>query len=160
MTPIVVYFDMDDVLCYYTDAMEACKTACPEMKYPQAQVDFFRNLKPNPFAVETFRTMRHDPRFDPWILTAPSMKNPLSYMEKRIWVEQNIGYWAVEKLMIVPDKSKAIGDILIDDQRKGRGQDRFIGELIVPNDYGTWDLIYDRCVTVAAIKSYTPDAKM
>lgn len=159
MNPIIVYFDMDDVLCYYTDAMNACKAVCPEMKYPQAQVDFFRNLKPNPYAVNAFRKMNEHSLIEPWILTAPSMKNPLSYMEKRIWTESNIDYWAVERLMIAPDKSKAIGDILIDDQRKGRGQDKFIGELIVPNDYGTWDDIYDRCVYVAMRNSQTPNEK-
>ena len=154
MEKIRVFFDMDDVLCYYTDAMNYARHKYPDQKYPQAQLDFFRNLKANPYAVKAFREM-NDPNlngdiFDPWILTAPSMMNPLSYTEKRIWTEQQIGMWAVEKLIIAPDKSLLKGHILIDDQRKGRGQDRFDGVLIVPEEYGTWGDIVSKCFTVAA----------
>jgi 5'-nucleotidase len=68
-------------------------------------------------------------RYVPYMLTAPSTKNPLCYTEKRVWVERYLGMRFVERLIICPNKALLIGDILIDDQASGRGQEAFTGTL-------------------------------
>jgi 5'-nucleotidase len=68
---------------------------------------------------------------DVHILTAPSIYNPLCYTEKRLWVEDHLGFDAVNRLIIAPDKSLLRGDVLIDDQAEGRGQDCFKGSLML-----------------------------
>lgn len=136
MREIVVWFDMDDTLAYYTKAKNAALVSNPGIKYPQSQLDFFRNLEPIRFAVEAFIILANDPRFYVGIATAPSEQNPLSYMEKRIWVEQNLGVRFVSHLYIVPEKHRLIGDVLIDDVVTGRRkQDRFNGKVyqVSPN---------------------------
>ena len=130
MREIVIWFDMDDTLCYYTKAINAARLACPGMAYPQSQLDFFRNLEPIPFAIEAFKELAGDPRFYVAIATGPSEENPLSYMEKRIWVEQHLGKEFVHRLYITPEKHRIIGDVLVDDLVSGkRMQHLFRGTL-------------------------------
>ena len=121
---------MDDVLCNFMESYKAHIKACPEMKYPQAQVDFFRNLEPLKGAVQAFHKLTELKGSKVYILSAPSEKNPLSYMEKRIWVENNLGYEAVNRLILSPNKALLKGDYLIDDHTEGKGQDKFEGKLI------------------------------
>ncbi len=145
---------MDDVLCDYTGAMNRCRETNPAQTLPQSQIDFYRNLVPFPDAVAAFKSMMTEKQYgdliDPWILTAPSLKNPLSYTEKRIWTELHLGMNAVHKLIICSDKSLLKGHVLIDDQVKGKGQDRFEGVLIVPQMFDSWASIVRQCVIVAA----------
>ena len=64
-------------------------------------------------------------------LQVHSVYNPLSYTEKRLWVEDHLGFEAVERLIIAPDKSLLRGDVLIDDQAEGRGQEKFVGLVLI-----------------------------
>ena len=89
---------------------------------------FFLNLAPIDESIESVNKLRQ--RFDVYILTAPSPKNPLSYTEKRLWIENHFGYEFTEKLIISPNKSLLRGDYLIDDHESGRGQEGFQGTLI------------------------------
>jgi 5'(3')-deoxyribonucleotidase len=57
------------------------------------------------------------------------LRNPWSYTEKRVWVEQHLGFAFVERLIICPNKALLNGDILVDDQTSGRGQELFTGRL-------------------------------
>lgn len=125
---------MDDVLCDFMGAYKEHIQNCPEMKYPQAQVDFFRNLKPIKGALEAFIKLSSLPNTEVYILSAPSEKNPLSYMEKRVWVEEKLGVDVVRKLILSPNKSLLKGDYLIDDYTEGKGQEDFEGKLI---NYGS-----------------------
>ena len=68
--------------------------------------------------------------FTIYILTAPSIKNPLCYIEKRLWIEDNFGLEMVKKLIISPNKGLNKGDYLIDDNEFGKGQENFEGKLI------------------------------
>lgn len=144
---------MDDTMVYYTKAKEAALRANPGIKYPQSQLDFFRNLEPIPFAVETFMALSNDPRFWVGIATAPSEENPLSYMEKRIWVEQKLGKRYVNRLYLTPEKHRIIGDVLIDDVVTGsRKQDQFMGKLFQVSPTSTklmWRYILDECHKLA-----------
>jgi 5'(3')-deoxyribonucleotidase len=110
---IRIYVDLDDTMCDYSTAFHDAIKRNPDIKQPQSQYDFFRKLKPIKDAIESFLKLSN--YFDVWILTRPSMKNPLCYTEKRIWVEENLGYSWVERLIISPDKSLLKGHYLIDD---------------------------------------------
>lgn len=125
-----IYVDMDDVLCAFTKASNEHIRLCPDIKFPQSQYGFFRGLEPIDGGIEFMQRMLRDPCYDIYILTAPSTYNPLCYTEKAEWVKHHLGMAFVERLIISPNKSLLIGDYLIDDHVTGRGQDKFIGELI------------------------------
>lgn len=126
----IVYIDMDDVLCDFTGAYKLSRLQTPGVVFPQSQYGFFTNLVALPNAIESVKTLIRSESYDPYILTAPSVKNPLCYTEKRVWIEQKFGIEFVKKLIISPNKSLLKGDFLIDDNRSGKGQEGFEGELI------------------------------
>lgn len=139
----ILHVDMDNVLCAYGEAFTAAKVANPDVRFPQGKIGFFRNLPPIDGAIEAVNRLRE--RFQVYVLTAPSVRNPHSYSEKRLWIEDHFDYQMAERLIISPDKGLVHGDFLIDDMAKGRGQDRFQGELI---QFGThafrdWKLVLD-----------------
>lgn len=127
---MLVYIDMDDVLCNYSKAMEESLKARPAIKFPQSQYGFFANLEPMENAVQSVQMLLNSDKITPYILTAPSINNPLCYTEKRVWIEKYLGMEMVRRLIISYDKGLLRGDILIDDYDSGRGQDAFQGELI------------------------------
>jgi 5'-nucleotidase len=126
----IVYIDMDDTLCDYRGAHQQALIANPAMSFPQAEFGFFAGLNPIIGAIEGVKKLMDSSIYKPYILTAPSIKNPLSYTEKRIWIESHLGMEVVERLIISPDKSLLRGDYLIDDIKEGKGQDGFEGILI------------------------------
>lgn len=69
--------------------------------------------------------------------------NPLCYTEKRIWVENHLGFEFTYKLILATNKGLLKGDYLIDDYVAGRGQENFEGELIHFGSYKypDWDSI-------------------
>jgi 5'-nucleotidase len=137
----IVYVDMDDVLCDFTGASKKALEVTPGIQYPQSQLDFFRNLTPLPGAIESFKKLFS--RFDVYILTAPSVINPLSYMEKRIWVEEHLGLDVAKRLIISPNKGLLKGDYLIDDRAEGKGQESFEGTQILfgGSFFRDWDSV-------------------
>ena len=124
------YVDMDDTLCDYSGAFARAKAQQPAIAYPQSQYGFFRNLDPLPGALASIQYFEGHPDLEVYILTAPSIYNPLCYTEKRIWVEQYLGMEMVKRLIISPNKGLNKGDYLIDDHTSGRGQEIFSGQLI------------------------------
>lgn len=127
---MIVYVDMDDVICDYSTAYRIALERCPEIAFPQSQCGFFQNLEPVVGAVDALNTMLSSSNYSPYILTAPSTRNPWSYTEKRMWVEKHLNNQYIERLIISSDKSLLKGSFLIDDNVKGKGQDRFLGSLI------------------------------
>ena len=125
-----IYIDLDDTLCQYTKAkLEALKKN-PKMSYPQSQYGFFANLEPMPNYQVVQYLFDHYPQLDIYFLTAPSLPNPMSYAEKRVWIEKYFSEGLVERLVLCNNKGLMKGDILIDDCVEGRGQENFEGELI------------------------------
>lgn len=124
----VVYVDMDDVLCDYAYAWEAKLESEPGVEYPQSVPGFFRNLRPIDGAIDAVNELRQ--AHEVYILTAPSTRNPASYSEKRIWIEEHFDYEFTKRLIISPNKGLLMGDYLIDDRTSGKGQESFAGELI------------------------------
>jgi 5'-nucleotidase len=126
----IIYIDMDDTLCDFKGAFAKAMRDSPEMPYPQSQYRFFANLKPIEGAIETVKLLIESNAYDPYILSAPSTRNPLSYAEKREWVEEHFGYDFCKRLILCTHKGLLKGDFLIDDNIEGKGQDLFEGELI------------------------------
>jgi len=121
---------MDDVLCDYSHAHAKALIQNPSQGFPQSQHGFFENLAPIEGGLETVKHLKKSNNYEPYILTAPSERNPLSYTEKRLWIEKHLGFDFVERLIICSDKSLLRGDILIDDHISGKGQENFAGQLI------------------------------
>ena len=125
-----VFIDMDDVMTDCRGAFLRDLKAHPENRWPQSRVGFFSELKPLPDAIEAVLALAEIKRIDVHLLTAPSPRNSHSYTEKRVWVEKHLGYQFVKRLHISPRKDLFSGDILVDDNMQGKGQDRFGGSLI------------------------------
>ena len=126
----IIYIDMDDVLCDYSSKILEEKNKSPATLYPQSVPGFFRGLEPIEGAIDAVKQLRTQEDVDVYILTAPSTKNPLSYTEKRLWIEDKLGSEMTTNLIICSHKGLLKGDILIDDHASGRGQELFEGKLI------------------------------
>ena len=126
----ILYVDMDGVLCDFERALRKDIAIKPEIAYPQSQYGFFRKLQPIEHALESMESLLGFRNLDMYILTAPSIHNPLCYSEKREWVETHLGFEWVKKLIISPNKGLSKGHYLIDDHKEGRGQELFEGELL------------------------------
>lgn len=125
MNKKIVYIDMDDTICDFTNAYKNALILNPKQPYPQAQTGFFLQLKPIEHAIDSVKILKHR-GYDVNFLTRPSFMNANCYTEKRLWIEIHFGLEWCEKLYISPDKSKHIGDYLIDDKI----WEGFIGEQI------------------------------
>jgi len=108
-----IYVDMDGVLCDYMHMALKYRRRTPENGFPQASYGFFRDMKPMDNAVESYMWLHRN--FDTWILTRPSVLNPMCYTEKREWVEKHLGIDVCEKLIMCTEKGLLKGDYLIDD---------------------------------------------
>ncbi len=142
---MIIYIDMDDVLCDYTGAFKQAIEQTPSIAFPQSQYGFFSSLAPLDGAIDSVKKLIASPLFEPYILTAPSPRNPLSYTEKRVWIEKYFGLNFTEKLIISPNKGLLKGDILIDDITEGKGQEGFEGKLIHFGSvqYPNWESIIE-----------------
>jgi len=139
----IIYIDMDDTLCDYASAYQRIKKTETSVEYPQSLKGFYLGLEPLSDAIETYHWLAEQNRLSVYILTAPSIMNPLCYTEKRLWVEKWLGMEAVDRLIISPRKQLLKGDFLIDDKQAGRGQDIFEGKLIQfgSKAYPNWKIV-------------------
>ncbi|MEZ5471299.1 MAG: hypothetical protein R3E90_05915 [Marinicella sp.] len=127
---MIVYIDMDDVLCHFESEKQSQLSKYPEIEFPQSKLGFFENLEPIDGAIDSVNKLIESNYFEPYILTAPSIYNPHCYTEKRLWVEKYFGFDFVDKLIICSNKGLLKGEVLIDDYTEGRGQENFAGQLI------------------------------
>lgn len=143
MNKLIIYVDMDGVLCDFQKSYKTALTLNPEQIYPQSQIGFFKNLPPIKGAVKALEYLSSQKLFDVYILSAPSIKNPHSYTEKRLWVECYFGLEMVKKLIITNYKGLNEGDYLIDDFKQGRGQESFKGKIIHfgSDDFPDWEKV-------------------
>ena len=111
-----IYVDMDDTLCDFAGQAYLDLKANPSIRYPQATYGFFTKLRPLPNAIESMHELVAM-GYDVWILTRPSVLNPMCYTEKRVWVEKHLGMEFCHRLILCPDKARVgfKGDYLIDD---------------------------------------------
>jgi len=137
---------MDDVIADYSSSYIHYQKAMPDIQFPQSITGFFETLSPIDGAIDAVTTLINNNYLDIYILTAPSTRNPLSYKEKRVWIENHFGYEFCKKLIICSNKGLLKGDILIDDNLTGKGQDKFEGELLHfgSNEYPNWETIQNK----------------
>lgn len=109
----IVYVDMDRVICDYDAQHQKFSKMYPHIKYPQSLLGFFNTMDALPDAIESVKELAS--RYDLYFLTRPSVMNPMSYTEKRIYIENNFGIDMCEKLILCPNKGLLRGDMLIDD---------------------------------------------
>lgn len=143
MEPKIIYVDMDGVLCDFKRGVKERAALEQSVKYPQSKEGFFLNLKPIEKGIETVNRLRSIPFFDVYILTAPSVRNPLCYTEKRLWIENHFDFDMAKKMIISPNKGLNKGHYLIDDYDHGKGQENFEGKLIHfgSDDFKDWDAV-------------------
>ncbi len=136
---------MDDVICDFVQSYNEIKRNAPQEEYPQSQKGFFLNLLPIPNSIEVINKLRSLDFLDVYILTAPSVRNPLCYTEKRLWIEHNFDLDMAKKLIISPNKGLNKGDYLIDDNISGKGQEDFEGEILHfgSEKFKNWSVIWD-----------------
>lgn len=134
-----LYIDMDDTICDFKGRYNEIRTANPNIFFPQSQYGFFTSLDPLPGTLESVEALREF--YNVYILTRPSVMNPLCYTEKRIWVEKHFGMLFCHRLIICPNKSLMIGDYLVDDilWPHFRGKQILYGGHEFPN----WDLTFN-----------------
>lgn len=104
---------MDDTICNFFNGVLNYKRKYPTILYPQSIPGFFINLEPIEGAIDSVNLLTE--KYDVYILTRPSVKNPLCYTEKRMWIEKHFGLEFCSKLIICPNKALLKGDYLIDD---------------------------------------------
>ena len=145
MSKKILYIDMDGVLCDFFGAIISHKKQHSSYQHPHSKLGFFENLETITGAINAVNKLRDSNIFEPWILTAPSTRNPHCYTEKRLWVEKHFDYQFTKNLIISPNKSLLKGDFLVDDYCEGKGQEYFEGELIHfgTERYANWNLVME-----------------
>ncbi len=146
---MIIHIDMDGVMCQLKgrdglSLKETYKQALlenPDAPFPFSVPGFFENLKPMPGAIDSVNRLRS--WADVYVLTSPSVKNPLCYTEKRLWIEKYFDLEFCKKMIITAHKELIKGHILIDDYTHGKGQDKFEGRLIHfgSEQYPDWDAV-------------------
>lgn len=137
----IVYIDMDGVLCDYKGHFIKMVQENPKIPYPQSQYGFYVALPEIEGAIEAYKKLEE--KYDVWILTRPSYKNPLCYSEKRVWVEQHLSKEHCKKLIICYEKSLLRGSYLIDDNKYN-----FEGECILfgSDEFPNWSSVLKKLI--------------
>lgn len=139
----IVYVDMDNTICDFRKGVMdniLAPANANEEEFPQSKLGFFILLEPIKGAIEAVNKLQE--KYDVCIATRPSFPNVGCYTEKAIWIRKHLGYEMQKKLYLAPDKSRLIGDYLIDDQTSD-GQDKFTGKLMQfgSEKYPNWEAV-------------------
>jgi 5'(3')-deoxyribonucleotidase len=82
----ITYVDLDDTMADFMKSYGIALHREPGVIYPQSQLKFFENLEPIEGAIEGYKKLKE--KFNVYILSKPSVYNPLSYTEKILWVQR------------------------------------------------------------------------
>ena len=128
-----MYFDLDGVMCDYESLRD--------IRHYRAK-DFFLDLEPIPGAIEAFHILNE--RYNTYFLSTAPWSAPLSWTDKRLWVEKHLGGAAHKKLILTHNKGLLKGDYLIDD-RIANGVADFEGIHIHfgSDDFPDWNSVLD-----------------
>lgn len=157
----VLYIDMDGVLVDFADAIEMAYQKNPKFrekynKNPDEIPGIFENPKPIQGAIEAVVKIAESDRYDIFIATTATWKNPEAAMHKRLWIEKYFGKLFKKKMIITHRKDLLLGDYLIDDRLRNGAAD-FKGELLsfgwayekeAWNEYRSWDDILIKLLNV------------
>lgn len=119
----IIYIDLDNTMADYIGAANEMNIGLSEAKRIEC---FFRNLKPMPFAIESYNKLSE--HFDVYILSTAPWSNPHALLEKMEWVKEYLPN-AYKNVIFSHHKDLNIGDYLIDDSTKN-GAGNFTGEHI------------------------------
>ena len=108
-----LYIDMDDTMCNFIKSYRIGLYKEPGIIYPQSHIKFFENLEPIDGAIEAWWKLKT--KYNVFGLSRPSVYNPLSYTEKRLWFEKHLGFEECNRLILSCDKTLLRGRYLIDD---------------------------------------------
>lgn len=113
------HFDIDgphaQTARYFTDHMpvKAHRTAARAMI---ETAGWFEQLPPTPGAIDGVHRLL-DVGIDVWVVTKPLEENPTCRDGKGAWLRQHLPMLE-RKLILAPDKSLVVGDVLLDDAPK------------------------------------------
>jgi 5'(3')-deoxyribonucleotidase len=119
----IIYIDLDNTIADYVGAANEMNISLNEAKRIEG---FFRNLKPMPFAIESYNKLSE--HFNVYILSTAPWSNPHALIEKMEWVKEYLPN-AYKNVIFSHHKDLNIGDYLIDDSIKN-GAAEFTGEHI------------------------------
>ncbi len=134
MSKKIIYVDMDGVL---VDFESALKDVNPGMlKQYEGQYDniprIFSMMKPMPNAVESYKKLSNDPRYDVYIASSGPWDNPSSFTDKIVWVQKYIEPEVPgvrKRVILTSQKHLNNGSYIIDDRLKN-GVSEFQGHHI------------------------------
>ena len=155
-----VFIDMDGVLVDFEGAMKKKYKKNPEFreiykKNPDEMPGIFKKPKPVNGAIEAVKKLHDSGKYELFIATTASWKNPKAAYHKRLWIEKHFGKLFEKKMFIAHRKDLLMGDYLIDD-RESNGASDFSGELLSFgwayekqqwNEYRTWEDILKRLLS-------------
>lgn len=132
----IIYIDLDNTMADYIGAANEMNIGLSEAKRIEG---FFRNLKPMPFAIESYNKLSE--HFDVYILSTAPWSNPHALLEKMEWVKEYLPN-AYKNVIFSHHKDLNIGDYLIDDSTKN-GAGNFTGEHIQihSNKFPNWNSV-------------------
>ena len=144
----VVYIDMDGVLVdlvgeVYKKYVHALGGDDFDIgKIVDQDADLFYDAAPIEGAINAFKLLFNDPRFEPYFLSTAPWANPESWKAKRVWLDKHVGHTANRRLILSHNKNLLMGDYLIDD-RDNNGAAEFKGEHIKfgTKPFETWERV-------------------
>jgi len=147
----ILYFDLDGVLADYKSAEEKLpKDLLSEYGGKAGRIPgFFLNLKPFDDALEAFRKLSLNEKFDIYILSTASWTNAYAWAEKVFWVKKHLPDFEEKRLILTHNKQLNRGDFLIDDREENGAKEfgehgktgkwiHFKGD---DGEFPTWDAI-------------------
>jgi 5'-nucleotidase len=130
----IVYIDMDGVIVDFSKAIKDWFENNPNHKekyekHPDLIPNIFEDPLPINGAIEAIKKLHDSGKYNLFIATTATWKNPEAAMHKRLWIENHFGELFEKKMIITHRKDLLKGDYLIDDRLKN-GAANFEGELL------------------------------
>lgn len=134
MAKKILHIDMDGCICDFQKAINKIAPHIDTTTYSKEIDDLcvhhpyiFHNLEPIKGGVEAVKELFN--HFDVYFLSSPMWHVPLSFIGKRLWLEQHFWRLAEKRLILTHRKDLVIGDFLVDDMIRN-GVAEFKGEHI------------------------------
>lgn len=134
MSKKILYIDMDGVICQFNKAIKQLSPTTDTSIFSEEvneicrlNPNIFHTLEPLEDAIESVKELCE--HFEVYFLSCPMWHVPLSFIGKRLWVEEHLGKIAENRLILTHRKDLVIGDYLVDDMIR-HGVAEFKGEHI------------------------------
>jgi len=126
----ILYVDLDNVLVDFKTGIDQLTKKIKKTYTDRLDEvpNIFSKMLPMKNAIESYKELSN--HFDTYILSTSPWENPTAWSDKLNWVKKYLGKEAYKRLILTHHKNLNIGDFLIDDRKK-RGADKFVGELLL-----------------------------